>query len=156
MRRQEREVTDPQQIRALIAACACCRLGFYDEGEVYIVPLHFGYEERDGRRLFYFHGAREGRKMALIRQQPLVGFELDIHHAILEGDTACRYSAAFESIIGTGRVSLMEEREEKRRALRVLMRHQTGRDDWDFSDAMVDGTAVFRMDVQKLSCKASR
>ena len=39
MRRKDREVTDSQKIREIILSCRCCRLGFYDNGEVYIVPL---------------------------------------------------------------------------------------------------------------------
>ena len=61
--------------REIILACSCCRLGFCDEGGAYIVPLNFGYEERGGKRTFYFHGAREGRKMELIKAGGPVGFE---------------------------------------------------------------------------------
>ena len=47
MRRKDREVTDSQKIREIILSCRCCRLGFYDNGEVYIVPLDFGYYENN-------------------------------------------------------------------------------------------------------------
>ena len=59
MRRKDREVTDSQKIREIILSCRCCRLGFYDNGQVYIVPLDFGYYENNGRHVFYFHGAKE-------------------------------------------------------------------------------------------------
>ena len=75
MRRKDREVTDSQKIREIILSCRCCRLGFYDNGEVYIVPLDFGYYENNGRRVFYFHGAKEGRKYRLTEKSPTVGFE---------------------------------------------------------------------------------
>ena len=52
MRRSDREVTDPKQIRDIIDHCTCCRLGFWDGQEVYILPLNFGYEEADGKRVF--------------------------------------------------------------------------------------------------------
>ena len=70
MRRKDREVTDSQKIREIILSCRCCRLGFYDNGEVYIVPLDFGYYENNGRRVFYFHGAKEGRKYRLTEKSP--------------------------------------------------------------------------------------
>lgn len=70
MRRKDREVTDPERIDAIIRACHCCRLGFYDNGEVYIVPLDFGYDEKEGKRTFYFHGAKEGRRMDCILRSP--------------------------------------------------------------------------------------
>lgn len=57
MRRKDRQVSDAAMQREIILACSCCRLGFCDEGGAYIVPLNFGYEERAGKRTFYFHGA---------------------------------------------------------------------------------------------------
>lgn len=68
MRRQDREVTDSARIREIISSCSVCRLGFCDGDEVYIVPLNFGYEEVDGKYVFYFHGAKAGRKAELIRR----------------------------------------------------------------------------------------
>ena len=43
MRRKDREVTDEARIDEIISRCNCCRIGFNDSGEVYIVPLNFGY-----------------------------------------------------------------------------------------------------------------
>ena len=42
MRRQERETKDREAIARIITSCACMRLGFQDNGQVYIVPLNFG------------------------------------------------------------------------------------------------------------------
>lgn len=42
MRRKDREITEPAKIREIIEASHCCRLGFFDGKEVYIVPLSFG------------------------------------------------------------------------------------------------------------------
>ena len=46
MRRKDREVTDEARIDEIISRCTCCRIGFNDSGEVYIVPLNFGYVTR--------------------------------------------------------------------------------------------------------------
>ena len=153
MRRQDREVTSEEKINEIIRRCHCVRLGFYDEGEVYIVPLNFGYDEGDGRRTFYFHGAKEGRKIDLIAKDHTVGFEMDTNYKLNEGETACDYSARFLSIIGTGRVSFVEGREEKAAGLQSIMLHHTGKDDWEFSEAMLNAVCVFKLDVEKISCK---
>ena len=55
MRRTDREITDAEKITQIIQTCHCCRLGFCDNGAVYIVPLNFGYAEENGKRVFYFH-----------------------------------------------------------------------------------------------------
>ena len=126
MRRKDREITEPAKIREIIEASHCCRLGFFDGKEVYIVPLSFGYEEEEGRRFFYFHSAREGRKIDLISAAPSVGFELDTNYELVEGDLACNHSARFQSVIGTGRVSFVDAAEERKAALQSIMRHNTG------------------------------
>lgn len=73
MRREDREVTDPMKITEIISRCTCCRIGFNDDGEVYIVPLNFGYETKENTYVFYFHGANEGRKIDLIQKTPMLG-----------------------------------------------------------------------------------
>ena len=63
MRRKNREVTDRARIEEIIRSCHVCRLGFVDDGRAYIVPMNFGYVEEDGKYVFYFHSAKEGRKI---------------------------------------------------------------------------------------------
>lgn len=154
MRRKDREVTDEKRISEIISNCYCCRLGFQDEGEVYIVPLNFGYVEKNGKRTFYFHGAKKGRKIDLIAKTYTVGFELDTDYKLHEEDTACQYSARFLSVIGTGHIEFIEDRTEKEVALQTIMLHNTGKGQWDFSDAMLNAVCVFKLEVKEISCKA--
>lgn len=52
MRRADREVTDPEQIAAIIAACDIVEVAYADAEGLAIVPLNFGfdyeYDEADG------------------------------------------------------------------------------------------------------------
>lgn len=153
MRRKDREITDPGHIREILASCRHCRLGFADGNSVYIVPLNFGFTEADSVYTLYFHGAKEGRKLELIEQNHYAGFEMDTNFSLVEGDTACSYSARYQSIIGEGSVAILETAEEKRQALSAIMKHQTGKADWDFPDQMIDATCVFRLNVEQISCK---
>ena len=153
MRRNDREVTDMMKIEDIIRRCTCCRIGFQDDGEVYIVPLSFGYAAKGDTYIFYFHGAKEGRKIDLINKNPVVGFEMDTNYALNEADQACGYSAHFQSIIGNGVVSMVSEINEKKLGLSLLMEHNTGKKDWYFDEKMVNAAAVFKLEVTKMSCK---
>ncbi len=153
MRRKDREVTDPVKIREIVAACNCCRLGLCDEGRAYIVPLNFGFMERNGRYTFYFHGAGEGRKLDLIRKTGWAAFEMDRGHELVEGPSGCKCSARYQSVMGGGPVTLVESREEKTAGLKALMLHDTGKDDWEFDGAVVDRTQVIRLEAEELTCK---
>lgn len=153
MRRKDREVTDPEKIREIIFHCHCCRLGLVDNGRAYIVPLNFGLTEEAGRYTFYFHGARSGRKIDLMKKDPRVGFEMDTNYKLNEDEAACEYSARFQSVIGSGRITFIEDIPEKRKALNVIMGHNTGKWNWEFPEKTVNATCVFRLDVEELSCK---
>lgn len=154
MRRKEREITDQAKINEIMQACDCLRLALADEGAPYIVPVSFGYVEAE--KAFYFHGAKEGRKMELIRKNGAAGFELDCRHALKEADMACGYSYYFQSIIGTGKIRILEDAEEKRKGLLAIMAHYTGREDWDFPEKTLTATAVLRLDAAEMSCKENR
>ena len=155
MRRKDREVLDEVKIDKFIRNCDCCRIGFYDKenNEVYIVPLNFGYSHVDNKRVFYFHGAKEGRKIELISKTKKVGFEMDSNHELIIGKMACNYSERYQSVMGTGLISFVEDKDEKIAALNEIMFQSTGKKDWDFPEPMLNGVAVFKIEVTSLSCK---
>lgn len=153
MRRKDREITDPMKIKEIISDCQCCRLAFCDQGKAYIVPLSFGCAEQDGKLVFYFHSAQEGRKIGLIRQTGYAGFEMDTHYKLNESEQACGYSARFRSVIGGGRVSIVETEAEKREGLQTIMRHLTGKGQWEFDEKMLKVVCVFKLEVEELACK---
>ena len=154
MRRKDREITDSNRIDAIIRSCDCCRIGFPTGGAPYIVPLNFGYQVEGSTRTFYFHGAKAGRKIDLIGQGQEVGFELDTNHALVstQGD-ACSYSFRFQSVIGTGRVSLVEDVQEKVLGLARIMEHYGPGQPHNITPQMADAVAVFKLVVREFSCK---
>lgn len=153
MRRSERAVTDREGLKEILDSCRVVRLGLHDGEEIYIVPLNFGYElAEDGALTLYMHGSKEGKKAELIRACGRAAFEMDCGHGLVEGETACRYSYTYASITGRGRVCLVEEPEEKKKALSLLMRCQTGRS-FSFTDAMAASVAVIKLSVQAYTGK---
>lgn len=156
MRRVDREVTDPVKINEIISRCTCCRIGFNDDGEVYIVPLNFGYTASGDSYTFYFHGAKDGRKIDLIHKSPEAGFEMDTGLEVYphnESGLACSYTARFQSIIGNGTVSIVTDETEKKLGLSLIMEHNTGKSEWTFDEKMLSTVAVFKLQVTKMSCK---
>lgn len=173
MRRKDREVTDRQRIQEIIRSCYCCRIGFIDNGFVYIVPMNFGERIEGEKIVFYFHCAKEGRKIDLIRQNPRVGFEMDCHANLISGEIACDYSSTFQSIIGTGVLEIVTSVGEKIQGLNALMQHATRLDclmeeaslpkdsihassadgRWSYSSKMLEVTCVLKLTVEELSGK---
>lgn len=157
MRRKDREVLVNNTISDIINSCNVIRLGFNDNGKVYIVPMNFGYsEELSGStitRKFYFHSAKEGRKIDLMKSNPNVGFELDCGYELKTGKTAYDYTALFKSIIGEGKIKIITQKDEKLQALKLLMKHYSTKMDWDYPDAVLDEVFTFCLEVETLSCK---
>lgn len=152
MKRSDREVTRMEDLLALVSQCKVCRLGLWDGAEVYIVPLNFGYEYQEGKLTLYFHSAKEGRKLDILRQYPRAAFEMDGGHHLVEGTVPCQYGYAYFSIMGQGKAALLDDEGEKVHALRRLMLQQTGKD-FELTPAMSRSVAVVRLTVEEISGK---
>lgn len=154
MRRSDREITDKNRIEEFIAKEQILRVAFHDNGDIYIVPVNYGYLLENEKYSFYFHGAKAGRKYELSKSGPTVGFEIDGEYKLLESENACGFSAAFQSVIGTGVLHLLEDREEKRRGLNAIMKQCSNKSDWTYQDRMLETVAVYQLSVERMSCKA--
>ncbi|WP_298704819.1 pyridoxamine 5'-phosphate oxidase family protein [uncultured Veillonella sp.] len=154
MRRQDRQVTDKKEIVELINRARAIRLGLRDGDRIYIVPLHFAYEEVDGKDVFYCHGAPVGRKLDLVKATGYAAYELDGGQRLLPADIACDYSSTFFSVIGEADASIVEDMAEKEHALNLIMGHYTNKYEWDYEPAMLKGVAVIKLVSTELSCKA--
>ena len=150
MRRGEKAILERAEIDAVLRHSQVCRLGFTDGLEPYIVPLNFGY---DGRAL-YFHCAREGRKLELLRRNPRVCFEFDLAEGIVRDATACRCSMRYRSVMGVGTARMIEDPAGRLEALSLLMA-QYAEGPFEFPEATAARVAVFRVDVESISGKQS-
>jgi len=150
MRRSEREIKDRSEIDAIIRSCQVCRLGLCDGREPYVVPLCFGY---DGQTL-YLHAATEGRKLNILRENNRVCFEFDIVKRMVEAEDACSWGLRYQSVIGFGTAEVVEEPEEKRRGLSLLMAQYSDRE-FSFPDQAVQRTCVIRVTIGRITGKQS-
>ena len=110
MRRQEKEITDNQVIQKILSGSDVCRLGLVDNGEAYIVPVNYAYDNGT----IYIHSAPEGRKIELIRQNNLVTFETELPAEILRDHIPCNWSARYRSVMGKGIISILSDTESKK------------------------------------------
>ena len=152
MRRKDREITGLAEIMEILSRCQVCRLGMCQKGMTYVVPLNFGVEREGERLVLYFHGAREGKKLDIIRENPQVCVEFDGEHRLLEGETACAHSFAYESVIGFGKAEILESHEEKAQGLAVILRSLTGKE-FTFTPEQTQSVAVLRVALEEVAGK---
>ncbi|MBR3836991.1 MAG: pyridoxamine 5'-phosphate oxidase family protein [Clostridia bacterium] len=152
MTRREREVTDPAAILGILDRAKIVHVGMVDNGEPYIVPMNYGYTMENGKLTLYLHGAKEGRKLDILRVNPKVFVEIDTDLVPFEGKTACHYGIGYSSIMGRGIAELVEDTEGKKKGLSVLMKTQTGKD-FEFDDRMVSVVTVIKITVSDYTAK---
>ena len=150
MRRKEKEITDKTAMESIILKSSVCRLALSEENRPYIVPLCFGYE---GDTL-YFHSAREGRKLDILRKNNKVCFEFDIDNEIVEADDACRWTMNFQSVIGLGRGSIIDDIEPKRKAFNIIMQHYS-RNSYEYPDKTVKKIVIIKVEIEHMTGKKS-
>ena len=158
MRRADREVTDPRQVAAIIATCRIVNIAYTDAEGITIVPLNFGYvfDAKSNHLTLYFHGSPAGRKMDAVRvanNALSVAFEMATDCEVVEGRTLCNWGEAFKSIVGNGTASIIDDLDEARQGLALLMRQQAGMDHVEFTDQQVHAVTVWKVEADYLTAK---
>lgn len=152
MRRKDREVQDRAGVRSILDRCTVCHIAMQDEQGLYIVPVNFGYVWEEDQLVLYFHSAKEGRKVLALASCPSVAFEMDCDHELVPAQQPCAYSYHYSSVMGSGTAQMVEEPDEKARALSCIMEHQSGKV-FAFDEEMAGAVAVYQIQVKALSAK---
>ena len=152
MTKREFQITDEAKIRAILDTAKVLHLGLAVDNEPYVVPMNYGYCMEEGRLTLYLHSAVKGKKLDMVQANPRVFFELDCDRMPFEGKVPCQYGLVYSSIMGRGTASIVEDVEEKKQAMSLLMKTQTGKD-FSFEDRLVSIVSVIRIDVTEYTAK---
>lgn len=152
MTRREREVTDKEEILHILEESKIVHVGLVDEDEPYIVSMNYGYTMDDGLTI-YLHSATKGYKLDLIRKNSKVFLEMDCDVVPIEGKMACQYGMAYRSLMAKGTAEIVEDVEEKKKALSILMKTQTGKE-FVFDEKLVSIVSVIKIKVSEYTAKA--
>jgi len=150
VRRKEKQITDQDQIEGIIKQAKVCRLGLSDNGQPYVVPLHFGYASP----FLYFHGADKGRKLDILAANARVCFEFDELEKINKHASACNWGACYTSIIGEGTARILVDQEEKINGLNSIMAQYSSRT-FEFGAKDLAETAVIEVRILRMTAKRS-
>ena len=152
MTKRERQITDQAQILHILDTAKVLHLGLCVNNEPYVVPMNYGYIEEKGKLVLYLHSAVQGKKLDMIRANPNVFFEMDCDRMPFESKLPCQYGMVYSSIMGRAVATIVEDVEEKKRAMTILMKTQSGKD-FEFNDRLVSMVAVVRLDVSEYTAK---
>ena len=152
MTKRELQITDENQIRAILDTAKVLRLGLAVNNEPYVVPMNYGYTMEEGKLVLYLHSAMRGKKLDMIRANPNVFIEMDCDWTPFEGEKPCQYGLGYSAVSGRGRAVIVEELQEKLDGMSRLMKTQTGKD-FEFNERLVSIVSVIRLDVSEYTAK---
>jgi len=151
MQRQDREISNPAAVRAILERAMVCRLAMCDGEWPYLVPLNYGlHKDR-----LYFHCASEGKKLDLLRANPRVCFEVEGRIALVTGERACDWTTQYESVIGYGMAAVVVDETERRLAMEALMRQAGAARELHLPETLPTDMPIVRIEIHGLSGKTS-
>jgi nitroimidazol reductase NimA-like FMN-containing flavoprotein (pyridoxamine 5'-phosphate oxidase superfamily) len=151
MRRKEKEITDIVKIESILNEARVCRIAMCDGDTPYVVPVNFAYEKGE----VYFHSAKTGRKIDILKKNNRVCFEIETREELLDAPLACNIGMKYLCVIGNGRAEVMEEPEGIRKALDILSRKHSKAASLEYSQSSLDRISVFKIQVENMSGKTS-
>ena len=150
--KREIRITEPEEIARILNTAKVLHMGLAVDDTPYVVPMNYGYILKEGKLTLYLHSAVKGRKLDMIRSNPKVSFSIDCDRMPFEGRVPCQYGLVYSSVMGYGTATIMEDVEEKKQAMSILMKTQTGKD-FEFNDKLVSIVAVIRIDTAEYTAK---
>jgi len=151
LRRKDKAVTNRRQLDEIIRGSLVCRLALAKDNSPYLVPLSFGY---DGA-FIYLHTATVGKKIEYWKTNGQVCFEFERNVELRRNaNNACKWSFAFESVIGYGTISEVTDTAAKEDALNEIMRQYSGKV-WPFEEDSVAKVRVWKIKIGSMTGKHS-
>lgn len=111
----------------------------------YVVPLSYGYEVQGDALVVYFHCAKAGRKIDILKKNPQICFEMcNEGKPVYAKETPCNSGYYYSSVIGVGKAEFVDDVQEKCHALTLLMKRQADMD-IAFNEAQANSVCVFKV-----------
>ena len=151
MRRKDREITDRAEIDAIIHTGRIMHLALADNNVPFVVPVCYAY---DGAALF-FHSAKAGTKIEILKRNPVVCFEITGDHGVIESESACGFEISHRTVIGFGRAVFIEDETEKTDALNRIVARFTDKV-FAYQPESLARTAVVRIDITSVNGKKNQ
>lgn len=151
LRRKEQEIKDPAELKAILAKTKYVTVAMCRDNEPYLVTLSHGYDQQ--RNAIYFHCAFAGKKIDFLKANDRVWGQAFIDRGYAQG----KCDHLFTSVQFSGRATFVEDAEEKRQALAVMIRQLENDPEKvlaaKVTDARVAATNIGRIDIGFLSGK---
>jgi nitroimidazol reductase NimA-like FMN-containing flavoprotein (pyridoxamine 5'-phosphate oxidase superfamily) len=153
IRRKEKEISDKNEMLAILENAKYITIAMCADNEPYLVTLSHGYDRE--RNCIYFHCAREGKKIDILKEQNKVWGQALMDKGYVQGSCDQLYTTTQFM----GRVTFVENSDEKKHALDVMI-NALEDDPQKVPDTLltqksIEGVQIGRINIEFMSGKKS-
>jgi nitroimidazol reductase NimA-like FMN-containing flavoprotein (pyridoxamine 5'-phosphate oxidase superfamily) len=116
---REKANYDRETVHAILDAGLVAHVALIQDGEPIVVPMLYG---RDGETL-YLHGARKARVIRMLENSGRACINVTLLDGLVFARSAFASSMNYRSVTVFGKARLVDELEDKKRALHVISEH---------------------------------
>lgn len=152
VREPDRGVYDREILNSILDEGFLCHVGFVVDGQPYVIPTAYG---RDGDVL-YVHGSAASRMLRNLTQGIPVCVTVTLLDGLVMARSIFNHSMNYRSVVILGTATLVDDPEEKLKALRALSEHILPKR-WDDvrqpNEKELKATSTLRIPIEEFSAK---
>lgn len=152
VREPERAQYEREAVYRILDEGFLCHVGFSVEGQPFVIPTSYG---RDGANL-YIHGSAASRMLRQMKEGVAVCVTATLLDGLVLARSIFNHSMNYRSVVILGKATLVDDPDEKLKALRILSDHiLPGR--WDQvrqpNEKELKATSVLCIPIEEYSAK---
>ena len=149
-------IRDDDWIRVLLHRGEIARLAHLSGDQPFISPTNYWFDEENHQLVF--HSSQVGRRRANLEKNPKVCVEVSEVGRLLPSNSGAECSQQFRSVLIFGKVTFLEDNEEKLRGLNGILKRyfpelKSGREYKPISEKDLQGTNVYVVKIESWSGK---
>ena len=151
---REKAAYDRETVHAILDAGLVAHVAVVQDGDPVVVPMLYG---REGETLF-LHGARKARVIRMLEGTGKVCINVTLLDGLVFARSAFASSMNYRSVTVFGRARLVDEPEEKKRALHIINEYAMPGRSADLREPLENElkmTGVIAVDIESASAKVS-
>ena len=153
MLKKNREISDPSEMEQILKKGKIISVAMCHDEQPYVLPFNYGFLNG----LIYIHSAKEGFKLNVLAKNPKVAFNVVTDVQLLSADQPKDCSVAYSSVVGFGKVRIVDDPVEKLTALEAIMvQYYPKNDAWNYPDKVVAACTVWCVEIEHLTGKCKR
>lgn len=149
-----REITDIDEIDAVLREAKMCRLALIDGDRPYIEPLLFGYCLSGGNPEFYFRCGEKSELIDIIKKNNKASFEIDkLNEVVPDEENPSLFEADYEYVSVTGTIEFITGIDKITGFSHILKKYNENGGECNISEQVLNSFAVLKLTADEIYCK---